>query len=99
MSTKRYSAAEWRVLVEEWLSSGKSKAEFARSRGVSAATLSWWRWKLGAKATAVPPTFLEVVVEDPPSAPDLVVEVGELRVRVPFGFDAGEVRRLVGALC
>jgi hypothetical protein len=42
MSTKRYSAAEWRVLVEEAVvRSGKSKAEFARSRGVSAATLSW----------------------------------------------------------
>ena len=45
--------------------------------------------------------FADVVVvePEPKSAPDLVVEVGELRVRVPSGFDAGELRRLVAALC
>lgn len=46
-----------------------------------------------------PPAFLEVVVQERERPPDLVVELGELRVRVPAGFDAHEVRRLVAALC
>jgi hypothetical protein len=44
---------------------------------------------------------VEVVVSDAPTVvpPGFVVEVRDLRVRVPVGFDAGELRRLMGALC
>lgn len=95
---KRRSAEGWRELVEEWLVSGMSKESFARSRGVSPGTLGWWRWRLGIKRSPEP-AFLDVVVAEPVAAPDLVVEIGALRVRVPVGFDAGELRRLVDALC
>lgn len=51
-------------------------------------------------AAPAAPRFVEVVVSDCPTVPlDFVVEVRDLRVRVPVGFDAGELRRLVGALC
>jgi len=45
--------------------------------------------------------FVEVIVSDAPSTVpcDFVLEVRDLRVRVPLGFDAGELRRLLGALC
>lgn len=51
-------------------------------------------------AGAGAPGFVEVVVSDAVTIPrEFVVEVGDLRVRVPVGFDACELRRLVGALC
>ena len=87
MAAQRRTAEEWRGIVQDWLASGRSKDVYARELGVSPVTLGWWQWKLG------------VVAPEPKSAPDLVVEVGELRVRVPSGFDAGELRRLVAALC
>jgi hypothetical protein len=84
-------------LVSEWRASGLTAQEYATSRGVNARTLSWWKWKLRTRHEQ---TFLEVVVTAPaPPPPDLVVEFGELRVRVPSGFDALELRRLVSALC
>lgn len=114
MAAPRRSAAEWREIVEDWLASGRSKDEYARALGVSPVTLGWWRWKLGASAEDEPgrlaPEFAEVVVigsrpdgEDGEAgrgrAPDFVVEVGDLRVRVAPGFDAPELRRLVETLC
>ena len=42
--------------------------------------------------------FLDVVL-DAREPPDLVVDLDGLLVRVPYGFDAGELRRLVSALC
>ena len=98
----RKTSEEWRALVEEWLASGRRCEEFAQARGVRATALGWWRWKLGLGAgrAAEPTRFLEVVVAEPAApAPDLVVEVGVVRVRVPVGFDAGELRRVVDALC
>lgn len=51
-------------------------------------------------AAEASPEFVDVVVVEPSAqVPDLVVEVGQVRVRVPVGFDARELRRLVDALC
>jgi hypothetical protein len=103
MAARRRTAEEWRGIVEDWLTSGRPKEVYAREIGVSPVTLGWWQWKLGV---GVPEStqmarFADVVVvePDPKPAPDLVVEVGELLVRVPSGFDAGELRRLIEALC
>ena len=98
------SAAEWRRLVDEWRRSQVSRRVFAAAYGIRPQTLSWWAWRLGSEATrpeAGSPAFVEIVVADrvPTPRAEFVVEVGGVRVRVPPGFDAGELRRLVGALC
>ena len=96
------SAEEWQRLVAEWRASGQPRREFAAARGVHPGTLSWWAWRLTSRDARRPrrsPGFAEVVVVEPASYPELVVEVGDVRVRVPRGFDAGELRRLVDALC
>lgn len=100
----RRTSEEWRLLVKEWLDSGEGCAEWAEPRGIVAATLGWWRWKLGLSSGADRelPTFLDVVVREPIprlDPPDLIVEVGTVRVRVAVGFDARELRRVVDALC
>ena len=49
-STKgRRSAAEWRLLLEEWQRSGKAKDVFARERGVVPSTFRWWATELGRR--------------------------------------------------
>ena len=98
----RKSRSEWRELVEEWQRSGLPRGEFARARGLNATTLGWWRWKLGVPAVQQATSFLEVVVEEEtvsPAPPSFVLELGELRLHVPCGFDGGELRRLVATLC
>src|SRR5689334_11923506 len=102
--TTRRTAEEWRALVEAWLASGQRCDVFAEETGVRASQLGWWRWKLGlsAPSKSEPTRFLDVVVTTPVPQrlpPDLLVEVGAVRVRVPAGFDACELRRLVDALC
>jgi hypothetical protein len=46
----RRSAAEWSKLVAAWARTGQDAAEFASSRGVAPATLTWWRWCLARAA-------------------------------------------------
>jgi len=99
-------AREMRALVSQWRTSGLALASFARDRGVVPATLSWWRWELRRRAQArrspAPPAFVGVQVVDAPVAarplPFEVVLRGRRIVRVPAGFDAAELGRLLGAL-
>lgn len=56
----------WSKRVERWKDSGLSAREFASEMGINPHTLSYWRWKLGQKATKVatkkkPAGFVEVV--------------------------------------
>lgn len=72
----------------------------SRSPGRGQARRSRVGRSAASAASPAAPRFVEVVVSDGPAVPlDFVVEVRDLRVRVPVGFDAGELRRLVGALC
>jgi hypothetical protein len=50
-------AQKWGRLVEEWLGSGLTQEAFCRRRGVSVATLRWWKWRLGReeRSARVPP--------------------------------------------
>jgi hypothetical protein len=101
-SVVRRCEAEWALVVVEWRRSGKTKRAFAAERGINANTLGWWcvevarreRERAGAR-------FAEVVMTEPSASPPLVVEVvgRGVNVHVPSGFDALELRRLVGALC
>lgn len=89
---RRRSEEEKRELLAEWESSGLSKAAFAKKHEVSANSLSRWQKALAR------PTFVEVV---PPShGPAFVLRLrAAVQLEVAAGFDAGELRRLVDALC
>ena len=47
----RRSAAEWAQLVDEWMRSGLSPAEFGAKHGIAGARLTWWKWHLGKTRT------------------------------------------------
>ncbi len=101
MPTARFSPDERRALVADWRRSGQSQSRFAFEHGVPQSSFSKWV----ARYTPAPmtlPTFATVeVVDEAPPPPNLLVHLGTsgLRVEVPAGFDAAELRRLVGALC
>ncbi|MEJ7813529.1 MAG: hypothetical protein WKG32_24185, partial [Gemmatimonadaceae bacterium] len=42
---------EWTRLVRAWKRSGQTAAKFASSRGLSAQSLNWWRWRLSTAKT------------------------------------------------
>lgn len=46
----RADRATWAKRVERWKDSGLSAAEFATELGISARSLTWWKWQLGKQA-------------------------------------------------
>lgn len=95
--------AEKRRLLADWASSGLSRTQFARVRAISPTSLRNWQERLGGARTPALAQFVDVEVVEVPSAAaaGFVVHVAGRghRVEVPSGFDAGELRRLVSALC
>lgn len=89
--------------------SGLGVGAFARARGLSPNTLSWWRGeirrRLARQSRGVTEVhFAEAIVVDRPAAaaPDgarLLLDLGRARrVEVPVGFDAATFRRLLEVL-
>lgn len=91
-----------RQVLAEQRASGLSVAAFARERGLSAWTLYEWRRRLGAAQSepVAKPELVQVMVTPSASrASTIAVELGAgLRVHVPSGFDAAELRRLLEVL-
>ena len=100
MPTARFSPDERRALVADWRRSGQSQSRFALEHDVPQSSFSKWVARYTPAAVALP-TFATVEVVDETPPPNLLVHLGTtgLRVEVPAGFDAAELRRLVGALC
>jgi len=48
----RESREVWAKRVERWTDSGLTAKEFAAEVGINAHSLMWWKWRLGAGATA-----------------------------------------------
>lgn len=47
---KQQTRQEWAKRIERWKDSGLTAAEFAAETGISAKSLSWWRWNLSTNA-------------------------------------------------
>ncbi len=101
MPTARHSPDEQRALVTSWRSSGLSQSRFALEHGVPQSSFSKWVARYTPAPMALPSFATVEVVDEAPPPPNLLVHLGTsgLRVEVPAGFDASELRRLVGALC
>lgn len=103
---------EWRERLQRWARSGVGGSTFAQQEGVTPSTLYRWSDRLGVgperqrgrprkgSATKLLPVIVteartEVVMSPPPL--ELALPGGVL-VRVPRGFDAETLTRLVHAL-
>jgi len=100
----RRARDEWSALVAEMAASGRSMSAYARDRGISLASLSYWKKKLGSKKSDVsvaPKTkalFSEVVVmprvRTTPPRIEVVTRRGAA-VRLDGAFDASLLREVL----
>lgn len=100
-STATTNESLWAERVRAWRASGEPVAKFVQGRGYSASALRSWAQRLGPAEPS--PRFLRVVPSKPmpapgSGAPELVLEVGAVRVRVAPGFDPALLAEVVRAL-
>jgi hypothetical protein len=97
---KRRAREEWRGLVQEWRASGMCMKDFARRRGVSANSLSYWSSTLQREPRKQTPKLLPVRVTPTIDVGSSGVEllVGPLRFRFDGGASPAYVASVARAL-
>ena len=81
-------------VVALWRSSGSSQSRFCAEQGISTQTLRRWRTSLDVEAQRSKPAFIEVKAPRAEMMYEIVLASGAC-VRIPAGFDEGEVTRLL----
>lgn len=87
-------------VVSRWRASGASKASFCKAEGIATVTLGRWLRKLDAQsAVERTPVLVEVGRHERPVREGYeVVLPGGVEVRVPSGFGAEDLSRLLRVL-
>jgi hypothetical protein len=91
----------WRSVLEQWRASGTSRAAFCRRHGISYHSLSQWKSRIGADAKVGPGgrrRFVEIAVPRAAVPSYEIALAGGRSLRVPPGFDDGEVARLIAVV-
>jgi transposase-like protein len=103
VARRRWRAADARVLIEAWRQSGQTLTAFAQSHDVHPERLGRWHRLLRTELQA-PVRFHPVQVRqiqpqraEPGERIELVLLDGR-SIRVPHGFDAGDLRRVLHVL-
>jgi transposase len=93
----RASRQEWAKRVARWQRSGLTAKAFAAQAGLSAQSLSFWKWKLSREGRERSlPTFVELSAPALSSSSMLEVVVhADVTVRVPVGFDEETLTRVL----
>lgn len=97
------SEEKWRRLIAAQQRSGLGVREFAESRGLAPATMYWWRCRLRERATTLVPVAVvdgddDLASRRSTATAPFELTVDSLTLRIPPGFDEGDLRRLVRAL-
>lgn len=101
MSSKR---TQWTKRMQAWARSGQTRVEFCRTRGLNTHTFDYWRRVLRTVSTlsSLPPAsraLVPVVVRGLGGSPAIEIALPNgIRLRVPAGADATQVRELAQAL-
>lgn len=110
-ATKRVSRDQRLKQVRAWMGSGLSCEAFAGRVRIKPSTLAWWKWKFeteGVRLTANRPRrrkapakpslrFVEITPAPLPEAarPRIELELGDVTLRVPDGFDLATLGRVL----
>ena len=114
MAAPRLRREQWLDHVRAWKASGLSRSEYAAKAGLIPQTLGWYAWRLEAdgeqldvrhkprlrgKAIELAPGMPVVeLVPSSTSAAHLELEIAGVTVRVPAGFDAAALTRVLDVL-
>lgn len=74
---RRWSATEAQAVLDEWQRSGETIAGFARSNGIAAQRLYWWKNQLGPSGSGVMPS--------PSLVPAEIMSVGGVEMTIRCG--------------
>jgi hypothetical protein len=102
----------WVGVIAAFAKSKRTVSEFCSRSGINEQTFRWWRWKLRPAKTNPTGTLVRMlpvtVTGTAPTVPaaveraalpaEIVVEVGQLAVRVPAGVDAKFAAELIAEL-
>jgi transposase-like protein len=91
---RRWTPEDARAVLAELEASGLSLREFAEREGLDRQRLYRWRAQIGVAAE---PTFIEIARPSSGAVIEVVLRSGHM-LRVPAGFEAETVRRLVAIL-
>lgn len=91
MARNKHSKQQIARIVEEFTSSGKSRAEFSNQHGIHPTTLDSWRRK---QATRLIPVKLTPTPAAPQRVFTLTLSNGR-RLECPSGFHPAELRSLI----
>ena len=86
---KRYSTEEKEKFIEGWKTSGKSKWIFAKEQGLVPQTFCKWITRKNETTNFVELRTKLKICE--PTNKEIVLERGEVRIRVPFGISREEI--------
>lgn len=109
MRTRR---REWAQRVRRWRRSGQTAREFSESIGVKPGTLTYWAWRLGREGRGAsagrktsgkcqrpaPTAFVELVSGAIGDGRFELELGGGRRLRIPVGFEAEALERLLGVV-
>ena len=103
MATMREREGAWRDRIRRWQQSGLGRKEFAEREGVHPSTLGWWRSALARRdgGQKIQPVVALTRVTVTPTIATMPLEIvvkGGPVVRVPMGFDAATLARLLTVL-
>lgn len=95
-----WRAAEGRTMVEAWRRSGEPLGRFASRHGVDRRRVAWWASRLeGSEPQAVRFHPVRLAGGGTGDGGAIELEIGSgWRLRLPRGFDAEELRRVLAVL-
>jgi len=95
----RFSKEEKNLWLEDWQQSGKSAWGYAKANGLNPQT--FMNWTKTKKAEDVKPCFVEVpmhVIPPLKSIPEILIEKGDVRIRIPLSGGCSELRAVMEGL-
>lgn len=104
MSRPKRSRSWWAAKIRAWNRSGLTAARFAAKHRLSENSLRWWKWKLGEGGVEEleerrPERFVEVDVGGGMGPAGLeLTSPGGWTIRLPAGFEADELARVVSVM-
>ena len=95
----KYSEEEKAMWIEDWHKSGRGAWAYAKANGLNPQTFA--KWAKGEPGRR--PCFVEIpapAAESTPClpVPEMLVEKGEVRIRIPLAIGRGEMRMVMEML-
>jgi hypothetical protein len=91
----------WKILIDEWEESGKTRKEFCREKNVTIANFGYWRTKINKIENPKPQgnnTFIRCKLSSSPSKGFFLEWPEGMKLRLPENIKIQEIAALVKAL-